>query len=58
MLHICTLVFVAGLEKAKESYVPFWAVAAKVDVQLRGAMLGYSIHLPVYIGAAPFGYAI
>ena len=31
----------AGLQKVKESFLPFWAVAAKVDVHLRGASLGF-----------------
>ncbi|CAK0753060.1 hypothetical protein CVIRNUC_002192 [Coccomyxa viridis] len=38
----------AGLQKVKESFLPFWAVAAKVDVHLRGASLGFDSWQPVY----------
>ena len=38
----------AGLQKVKESFLPFWAVTAKVDVHLMGASLGYDSWQPVY----------
>ncbi|CAL5227592.1 g10591 [Coccomyxa viridis] len=38
----------AGLQRVKESFLPFWAVGAKVDVRLHGASLGYDSWQPVY----------
>ena len=42
---LCTLASVAGLQNVKESFLPFWAVATKVKVHLRGARLGYTTYI-------------
>ena len=33
----------AGLEKIKESFLPFWAARANASVQLRGARIGFDV---------------
>lgn len=38
----------AGLQKVKESFLPFWVTTASVHVTLRGARLGYDAWEAVY----------
>lgn len=37
-----------GLQKVKESFLPFWVTTASVHVTLRGARLGYDAWEAVY----------
>lgn len=38
----------AGLQKVKESFLPFWVTSAEVQVRLNGAQVGYDSWQRVY----------
>ncbi len=38
----------AGLQKVKESFLPFWVTTATAQVVLKGAQLGYDAWVSVY----------